>query len=66
MVACLVSWKSPGYDALKFAIEECHKRGMECHAWVVTIPVGKWNALGCKSLRSRFPGLIRKSDLMDI
>ena len=52
--------KSPGYDALKFAIEECHKRGMECHAWVVTIPVGKWNALGCKSLRSRFPGLIRK------
>ncbi len=33
---------------------------MECHAWVVTIPVGKWNALGCKSLRSRFPGLIRK------
>lgn len=52
--------KSPGYDALKFAIEECHKRGMECHAWVVTIPVGKWNALGCKQLRSRFPGLIRK------
>ena len=25
--------KSPGYDALKFAIDECHKRGMECHAW---------------------------------
>ena len=48
--------KGPGYDALKFAIEECHKRGMECHAWVVTIPVGKWNALGCKSLRSRFRG----------
>lgn len=49
--------KSPGYDALKFAIKECHKRGMECHAWVVTIPVGKWNALGCKQLRSRFPGV---------
>ncbi len=52
--------KTPGYDALKFAIEECHKRSIELHAWVVTIPVGKWNALGCKSLRQRFPGLIRK------
>ena len=52
--------KSPGYDALQFAIDECHKRGMELHAWVVTIPVGKWNALGCKSLRNRFPSLIRK------
>lgn len=52
--------KGPGYDALKFAIDECHKRGMECHAWVVTIPVGRWDALGCKQLRKRFPGLIRK------
>lgn len=52
--------KSPGYDALRFAIDECHRRGMELHAWVVTIPVGKWNALGCKRLRQRFPGLIRK------
>ena len=52
--------KTPGYDALQFAIEECHKRGMELHAWVVTIPVGKWNALGCKTLRQRMPGLIKK------
>ena len=52
--------KTPGYDALQFAIDECHKRGMELHAWVVTIPVGKWEALGCKSLRKKFPGLIRK------
>lgn len=52
--------KSPGYDALRFAIEECHKRGMELHAWVVTIPMGKWNGLGCKSLRNRFPSLVRK------
>lgn len=28
------------YDPLQFAIEECHKRGMECHAWLVTFPVG--------------------------
>lgn len=32
--------KSPGYDPLAFAIEECHKRGMECHAWMVAIPLG--------------------------
>ncbi len=31
--------KSPGYDPLEFAIEECHKRGMELHAWVVCIPI---------------------------
>ncbi len=24
---------NPGYDPLQFAIEECHKRGMELHAW---------------------------------
>lgn len=24
----------PGYDPLQFAIEECHKRGMELHAWL--------------------------------
>lgn len=52
--------KSPGYDALQFAIDECHKRGMELHAWVVTIPVGKWDALGCKTLRKKYPTLIRK------
>ena len=51
---------SPGYDPLQFCIEECHKRGMECHAWIVTIPVGKWNSQGCKLLRQRFPNLIVK------
>jgi len=60
--ACLTGYagQSPGYDALQFCIDECHKRGMQCHAWVVTIPVGKWNADGCKKLRSRYPKLIRK------
>ena len=28
------------YDPLAFAIEECHKRGLECHAWFVTYPLG--------------------------
>ncbi|MCR4583379.1 MAG: family 10 glycosylhydrolase [Prevotella sp.] len=51
---------SPGYDALQFCIDECHRRGMECHAWIVTIPVGKWNSYGCKKLRQRYPRLIKK------
>lgn len=52
--------KSPGYDALAFAIEECHKRGMKLHAWIVTIPVGKWNGTGCKALRKSHPELLKR------
>lgn len=37
----------PGYDPLAFCIEECHKRGMECHAWLnpyrYESAVGQWN-----------------------
>ena len=51
---------SPGYDALQFAIDECHRRGMELHAWVVTIPVGKWNTYGCRQLRKRYGRLIKR------
>ena len=29
----------PSYDPLAFAISECHKRGMQCHAWVVALQV---------------------------
>ena len=36
-----VSGRNPGYDPLAFAIEECHKRGMQLHAWLVTMPLGK-------------------------
>ena len=36
-----VTGKLPGYDPLAFAIEECHKRGMQLHAWLVTMPLGK-------------------------
>ena len=32
--------RDPGYDPLAFAVEECHKRGLELHAWIVTIPAG--------------------------
>ncbi len=30
---------SNGFDPLAFAIEECHRRGLECHAWFVTFPM---------------------------
>ena len=26
--------RNPGWDPLEFIVEECHKRGLECHAWV--------------------------------
>lgn len=53
--------KSPQYDPLEFAIKECHKRGIELHAWVVTIPIGKWNGIGCKNLRKKYPRMIVKN-----
>ena len=42
----------PGYDPLEFVVEECHKRGMECHAWInpyrYESVTGQWNGLpGC-------------------
>ena len=52
--------KSPGYDPLLFCINECHKRGMECHAWIVTIPIGKANGYGYKQLRQKYPRRIVK------
>jgi len=55
-----IGGQSPGYDPLQFCIDECHKRGMQCHAWMVTIPVGKWNTDGCKKIRQKLPKLIKK------
>lgn len=52
--------RTPGYDPLAFVIEECHKRGMECHAWMVTIPAGSRKqaaALGKQGVVRRKPHL---------
>ncbi len=52
--------RDPGYDPLRFAIEECHKRGMELHAWVVTIPCFKAEVakrLGARSVLRTHPKL---------
>ena len=54
--------KHPGYDPLAFCIEECHKRGMELHAWVVCIPLGKvakQKQYGAQSIARREPGLCK-------
>lgn len=53
---------NPGYDPLAFAISECHKRGMELHAWVVALPIGKWNSYGCRRLRKLHPKMVKKID----
>lgn len=56
--------RDPGYDPLRFATDECHKRGMEIHAWVVAFPVCKdvtVRALGRQTLPRRHPELCQKS-----
>ncbi len=58
---------NPGYDPLAFAIQETHRRGMELHAWVVTIPACKTEAapkMGSKCLLKTHPELLRKHNGM--
>lgn len=55
--------KRPTYDPLKLAINECHKRGMECHAWVVAFPICKVTVakqLGKKALPAQHPELCQR------
>lgn len=54
---------TPGYDPLAFAIEECHKRGMEIHAWMVTIPLGSVEVhkdMGAQSITKRSPQICKR------
>lgn len=44
---------SPGYDPLAFAIDECHKRGMEVQAWIATLPVGPYEGAAARRLRGK-------------
>ena len=55
-----VPGKTPGWDPLQYAIDECHRRGMELHAWVVAIPIGKWNTIGCRTMRRWYPSLVKR------
>lgn len=55
--------KAPLYDPLAFAVEECHKRGLECHAWVVAFPICKVptaRALGKLALPKKRPDLCQR------
>lgn len=52
--------RAPLYDPLAFAIEECHRRKMELHAWVVAFPAEKQTVakqLGGRALVKRRPDL---------
>ncbi len=51
--------RNPGYDPLEFIVDECHKRGMECHAWIVTIPVGKTSEARFKEFKRKNPKLAK-------
>lgn len=55
--------RNPGYDLLKFAIAECHKRGMELHAWIVAIPIGNERQVklqGKNAVTKKHPELCKK------
>lgn len=63
--ACLTGryGRAPGYDPLAYVVEQCHRRGMELHAWVVAFPVCKVSAakaLGADALPRRRPELCRR------
>ena len=51
----------PGYDPLAFVVEECHKRGMECHAWLnpyrYESVTGQWTG-GAGDYRTQHPDWI--------
>ena len=49
----------PGYDPLQFIIDESHRRGMECHAWMVTLPIGKTYEQRFKEFRRRHPQMVK-------
>lgn len=55
--------QSPGYDPLAYAIAECHRRGMELHAWVVAVPCFKTavaRKMGKRSLIHTHPEMIKR------
>ena len=54
--------RAPSYDPLAFAIEECHKRGMELHTWLVSIPLGtaqRQRSYGTKSVTRHHANLTK-------
>ncbi len=62
-MSSVVAPTKPGqspFDPLSFAIEECHKRGIQCHAWIVTYPLGgnrHVQGLGSNSVTRKQPNI---------
>ena len=57
-----ISGKNPGYDPLRFVIEECHRRGLQCHAWLVCMPLGTSRQIknqGKSSVVSKYPDMCK-------
>ncbi|NDW18500.1 hypothetical protein D0T53_06175 [Dysgonomonas sp. 216] len=55
-------YANQNFDPLAFAIEECHRRGLECHAWFVTYPLGNKkhvSSLGLKSVVKKKPEICK-------
>lgn len=53
----------PKFDPLAFVLDECHKRGLECHAWIVTYPLGgdkHVRSLGAQSVTKKIPSITKK------
>lgn len=54
--------RAPSYDPLAFAIDECHRRGMELHSWLVSIPLGtsqRQKSYGSMSVTRTHPTLTK-------
>lgn len=51
------------FDPLAFALQECRKRGLECHAWIVTYPLGTnrhVTNLGGTSVVKKQPAIVKQ------
>lgn len=56
---------NPQYDPLAFAVEACHERGLQCHAWMVCMPLGSdklVKAHGKNSVVSKHPAWCKMLD----
>ncbi len=51
----------PGYDPLAYAIQACHERGLECHVWFVTFPLGMEKI---KGKPNQSPTVLKNKDLV--
>ena len=58
-----VGWGEAVFDPLAFVVEESHKRGLSCHAWVVTYPLGNdrhVRSLGVHSVTKKDPPITKQ------